>query len=147
MLLHKPRNLCNIINWQYIMALDRDQWRALLKMVINIRVPYMAENFLTSWGSISFSRRVLLHGVNEWVRQYRIFFLSQKSVSTHHEARPQRMCKHFSSCFGAICQGTLMNSNLAPLVFINFSFNTAAPYWTSIRFNFGPQCWIWTFYM
>jgi hypothetical protein len=45
------------------MIQDKDQWLALLNMVMNLRVPYKAENVLNSWVTISFSRRILFHGV------------------------------------------------------------------------------------
>jgi hypothetical protein len=33
-------------------------------MVMYLRVPYNAVNFLTSWVTISFSRRAIFHGVH-----------------------------------------------------------------------------------
>jgi hypothetical protein len=38
-------------------------WLAFLNAVMNLRVPYNAGNFLTSLEPVSFSRRILLHGV------------------------------------------------------------------------------------
>jgi len=36
-----------------------------LNAVMNLRLPYNAGNFLTSWGPVSFSRRILLHGISK----------------------------------------------------------------------------------
>jgi hypothetical protein len=41
---------------------DRDGWWALVSEVMNLRVPYIAGNFWTSCGSVSFSGRTVLHG-------------------------------------------------------------------------------------
>jgi hypothetical protein len=45
------------------MANHRDQWRVLVSTIINLQVPRNAENFLISWATVSFSIRILLHGV------------------------------------------------------------------------------------
>jgi hypothetical protein len=37
------------------LAQDKDQWQAVVKTVMNLRVPYKAGNFLTSWVTIRFS--------------------------------------------------------------------------------------------
>jgi hypothetical protein len=40
-------------------AQDRDRWKALVNVVTNVWVTYNAESFLRSWGTVSFSRRIL----------------------------------------------------------------------------------------
>ena len=44
-------------------ARDRDRWIAVVNAVMNFGITYNAENFLTKWESVSFSRKSLLHGV------------------------------------------------------------------------------------
>jgi hypothetical protein len=39
------------------MAQERDKWRAVVHTVMNFPI------FFTSWGTVSFSRRTLLHAV------------------------------------------------------------------------------------
>ena len=48
------------------LAQDRDRWRTLVSVVMNLRVPQNAGNFLTSCKPVSFSRRTLHHGVSKY---------------------------------------------------------------------------------
>jgi hypothetical protein len=55
------------VDWIYL-AQDIVQWRALVNTVKNIWVLWNMGDFLTSWVTISFSRRALLHGVSSLYR-------------------------------------------------------------------------------
>jgi hypothetical protein len=50
------------VDWIHL-ALDRDQWRAVVITVMNLRVPQKVGNFLTSWVTVGFWRSTLLYGV------------------------------------------------------------------------------------
>jgi len=49
------------LDWIYV-AQDRDKWQAIVNTVMNIRVSQNEDNFLTIRITISFSRRIMLHG-------------------------------------------------------------------------------------
>ena len=55
---------CGCVDWMEL-AQDRDRWRALVSAMMNLRVPYNAGNFLTSFRPVNLSRRTLLHGVSK----------------------------------------------------------------------------------
>ena len=56
---------CGYMDW-IVLAQDRDRWRTLVSVVMNIRVPWNAGNFLTSCKPFSCSRRTLHHGVSKY---------------------------------------------------------------------------------
>jgi hypothetical protein len=52
-----------VMDWIHL-AYDRDQWRALVSTVMNLRVPYNAGKFLSSCVTGGFSRRAQFHEVS-----------------------------------------------------------------------------------
>jgi hypothetical protein len=48
---------------------DRERWWALVNTVMNLGIPWNAANPLTRWGTVSFSRRTLLHTGREGGRE------------------------------------------------------------------------------
>jgi hypothetical protein len=83
--LGRPKHKCNdnfkmdlwevgwVMDW-IDSSYDRDWWRSLVNTVVSLRVPYSARNFLTSWESVSFSRRNLLH-VNSYLVSWIVLFV------------------------------------------------------------------------
>ena len=55
---------CRFMDWIGL-AQDRDRWRTLVIVVMNLRILWNAGNFLTSCKPVSFSRRTLHHGVSK----------------------------------------------------------------------------------
>ena len=54
------------VDWIYL-AQDRDKWRVLVNMLINLRVPYNEGYSLTSCGINGFWRTILLRGISGFV--------------------------------------------------------------------------------
>jgi hypothetical protein len=48
------------MDWIYL-AQDRGQWRAFVKTIMNLRIPYNAGKFMSNCTIGGFSRRALLH--------------------------------------------------------------------------------------
>jgi len=55
---------CGVMDWIELVQ-GRDRWWALVDSAMNLRVPPYAGNFLSSWKTVSISRRTLLHGVSK----------------------------------------------------------------------------------
>ena len=62
---------CGYMDWIGL-AQDRDRWRTLVSAVMNLRVPWNEENFLTNCKPVSCSKRTLHHGVSIHHRLYSI---------------------------------------------------------------------------
>jgi hypothetical protein len=51
------------VYWMHL-AQDTVQWQAFVNIVMNFQVAERQINFMTSWVTISFPKRTLLHGVS-----------------------------------------------------------------------------------
>ena len=67
---------CGYKDWIGL-AQNRDRWRTLVSAVMNLRVPWNAGNFLTSFKPVSFSIRTLHHGVSKYHPDIQ-YFLGQR---------------------------------------------------------------------
>jgi hypothetical protein len=98
----------DIMDWTDL-ARVRDTWRALVNTKINFLISLKSGNFSTSWGTVSFSRRAPLHGINikVWHRRCACRTRNMKDVVCRHTnfiiANPVT-----STCFGCT-QQTMRN--------------------------------------
>jgi hypothetical protein len=63
------------------LAQDRDRWRTLVSVVMNLRLPWNVGNFLTSCKPVSCSGRTLHHGVS---KNWKGFGMPGFEVPSHH---------------------------------------------------------------
>jgi hypothetical protein len=47
------------------LAQDRDRWWALVNKLMKLQIPQNAGNFMTSFGTVNFSRRILSYRVSK----------------------------------------------------------------------------------
>ena len=59
-----PEVGCGYMDWIGLVQ-DRDRWWTIVSAVVDLRVPWNAGNFLTSYKPVSFSGRTLHHGVSK----------------------------------------------------------------------------------
>ena len=62
----------NVMAWMHVTQ-NLDKWQAVIKTVMNLHVPWNGGNFLTIWGTVSFSRSARSCGVTCY--QHRSFSL------------------------------------------------------------------------
>ena len=72
---------CEYMDWIGL-AQDRDRWRTLGSVVLNLRVPWNAENFLTSFNPVRFSRKTLHHGVSKYYSSW--WTLASSEIILHY---------------------------------------------------------------
>jgi hypothetical protein len=56
---------CGDMDWIDLVQ-DMERWRAVVNVVMNLRVSQNAGNFLTSCKPVSFAGRTVLHGVSKY---------------------------------------------------------------------------------
>jgi len=78
---------CGYMVWIGL-AQDRDRWRMIVSVLMNLRVPWNAGNFLTRCKRFSFTRRILYHGISKYDG------LNIDLVFLKHSCNVERLIEH-----------------------------------------------------
>lgn len=116
------------------LAQDRNRLRDLVRTTMNFSLPQEAKNILTSWATISFSRRTLPHWITwlvSWWLFRSIYFKSSPSISNKREVL---FCFVTSLHIETITLRTEIFGLTVPSVInINYAL-TCKVYWVTLSF-------------
>jgi hypothetical protein len=77
----------NAVHWKYVdwinVSKDREKRWAVVNTVMKRQVAKNAGNFLTSWGTVSFSRQTLLRGVGCIIEPLSVKVSTRREIRTN----------------------------------------------------------------